>query len=85
MECTKFLGVLVLALCIANGFGAKLQEKFRWKEVSYAWPSESAKEDAMKTGRYQPENNLPLGLDVWKNKLFITVPRFVYLLYINSI
>lgn len=77
MQCTKFLAVLLLALCIANGFCAKLQEKFRWKEVSFAWPSESAKEDALKTGRYQPENNLPLGLDVWKNKLFITVPRYV--------
>lgn len=81
MQHTKFLTVLLLASCIASGCCAKLQEKFRWKEVSYEWPSESAKEDAVKTGRYQPENNLPLGLDVWKNKLFITVPRFASTLY----
>lgn len=83
MQYTKFLSILLLISCIANRFYcAKLQEKFRWKEVSYAWPSESAKVDAIKTGRYQPENNLPLGLDVWGNRLFITVPRFVCILYI---
>lgn len=86
MQYTKFLSILLLISCIANGFYcAKLQEKFRWKEVSYAWPSESAKVDAIKTGRYQPENNLPLGLDVWGNRLFITVPRFVCILYIQII
>lgn len=81
MQYTKFLSVLLLTLCIANGFCAKLQEKFRWKEVGYAWPSESEKLDAIKSGRYQPENNLPLGLDVYGDKLFITVPRFVSILY----
>lgn len=75
MNYAKFLLVLSLIACIRSSLCAKLQEKFRWKEVAYAWPSESVKEDAIKSGRYQPENNLPLGLDVWKDKLFITVPR----------
>lgn len=75
MQFTKFIVIVLLVSC---GFCAKLKEKFYWKEVSYAWPSESAKEDAIKSGRYQPENNLPLGLEVYENRLFITVPRFVY-------
>lgn len=75
MDFIKFLLVLSLIACITTSFAAKLEEKFHWKEVSYAWPSESAKAEAITSGRYQPENNLPLGLDVWKNKLFITVPR----------
>lgn len=74
----KCFGVLLLAVCIHIGFAAKLKEKFRWKEVSYAWPSESAKEEAITSGRYKPENNLILGLDVWKDKLFITVPRYLF-------
>lgn len=53
-----------------------MEQKYRWKEVSYAWPSEAAKDDAISSGRYKIENNLPLGLDVWKDKLFITVPRY---------
>lgn len=77
MKYIKFLLILLFAVCIQNGFSAKLEERFHWKEVSYAWPSDAAKEDAIKSGRYQPENNLPLGLEVWKDKLFITVPRYL--------
>jgi len=68
--------VLLFLACVDFGFTAKLQEKFKWKEVSFAWPSDQAKEDAITSGRYKPENNLPLGLDLWKDKLFITVPRW---------
>lgn len=73
MKCFKV--ALLFVVCVNIGFAAKLQEKFRWKDVSYAWPSDAAKEEAITSGRYKPENNLPLGLDVWKDKLFITVPR----------
>ena len=59
-------------ICFAS---CKLEEKFSWKELDFAWPSEDVKQEALKTGRYIESHNLPLGLDVWKNKLFITVPR----------
>lgn len=63
-----------MAFCAHSAF-SKLEEKYRWKEVQYAWPSESAKKEAINSGEFKPENNLPLGLDIWKDKLFITVPR----------
>lgn len=66
--------VVVLAL-IALGESIKLQPKYQWKDVEFAWPSEDAKKRAIADGTYIPENNLILGLDVWKDKLFITVPR----------
>lgn len=53
-----------------------LEEVFGWSEVSFEWPNEETRLDAIKTGNYIPENNLPLGLEVWKDKLFITVPRW---------
>lgn len=77
MKYIKFLLIALLLLCIQSAFCAKLQEKFRWKDVSYAWPNDAIKLDAIKSGRYQPENNLPLGLEVWKDKLFITIPRYI--------
>lgn len=55
--------------------GVKLEQKYQWQELQFAWPSEEMKQEALRTGRYKVENNLPLGLDVWKDKLFITVPR----------
>ncbi|KAL1494889.1 hypothetical protein ABEB36_010404 [Hypothenemus hampei] len=55
---------------------ANLEEVFAWKELSFAWPSEEVHNAALKDGDYVPGNNLPLGLDRWKNKLFVTVPRW---------
>lgn len=54
----------------------KLEEKYSWKELDFAWPSEEAKQKAIRSGRYIENHNLPLGLEVWKNKVFITVPRY---------
>jgi len=64
-----------VALC---GFAAAatLEEVFSWKEVSFVWPNDETKENAIKSGDYIPANNLPLGLARWKNKLFVTVPRW---------
>lgn len=54
---------------------AKLVEKFSWKQLEFEWPSEQAGKEAISKGQYVPENNLPLGLERWNDKLFVTVPR----------
>lgn len=53
----------------------KLEEKYVWEEVDFAWPSAEYKENAIKSGKYIESHNLPLGLEVWKNKMFVTIPR----------
>lgn len=55
---------------------SNLQEKFRWKQVDFEWESAEAKELALRSGAFVPENNLPLGIERWQNKLFVTVPRW---------
>lgn len=67
--------IFVLMALVAFGESIKLDQKFLWKELEFEWPSEQAKRQALDSGSYIVENNLPLGLDIWKNKLFITVPR----------
>jgi hypothetical protein len=67
--------ILVLAVVVACATAKKLDEKFSWKELEFAWPSEEIKRDAIRSGKYIESNNLPLALEVWKDKLFITVPR----------
>ncbi|XP_050303842.1 protein yellow [Anthonomus grandis grandis] len=52
------------------------EEVFEWKELTFAWPNDQAKQSAINEGNYIAENNLPLGLDRWRNKLFVTVPRW---------
>lgn len=68
--------VILLGVC-AFGLAAEIEEVFAWKEMEFTWPSQAAKNEALKKGAYVPENNLPLGMGRWKNKLFVTVPRLV--------
>uniref|UniRef100_A0A1B0CTX4 Secreted protein n=1 Tax=Lutzomyia longipalpis TaxID=7200 RepID=A0A1B0CTX4_LUTLO len=71
MKCWKLCAILaVFTICAVGQIsGTRLEEVFRWKEVEYEWP------DGVIAKDYKGANNLPLGLDVWRNKLFITVPR----------
>jgi hypothetical protein len=52
-----------------------LNEKLAWKVLEFDWPTAAMKLQAQQTGQYIPNNNCPVGIDVWENKLFMTVPR----------
>jgi hypothetical protein len=57
---------------------------FQWRALDFEYPSEEIRQYAKFTKDFVPENNLPVGIEVWRNKLFVTVPRwedgeFVYL------
>lgn len=54
----------------------KLQEQFNWKILDFEFPSEEEKQQALRTGRYVPENGLPVGIEIWQDKLFVSVPRW---------
>ncbi|XP_053959654.1 protein yellow [Anastrepha ludens] len=75
MKCLVF-SILLCAGTIFCSAVAKLEERFSWKQLEFEWPSEQAEKEAISTGHYVPENNLPLGLERWNNKLFVTVPRW---------
>ncbi|XP_058455600.1 protein yellow [Malaya genurostris] len=66
----------ILILTVLTVSAVKLQQKFKWREVEFDWPSLEVKQESIKSEKYVPSNNLPLGLDRWKDKLFITVPRW---------
>lgn len=53
-----------------------LEVAHQWKQLDYAFPSEEARQEAILKGEFIPENNLPLGLEVHDDRLFITVPRW---------
>ncbi|KAL1130771.1 hypothetical protein AAG570_012012 [Ranatra chinensis] len=42
------------------------REVFKWSTVEFKYPSEDEKSVALISGKYRPENGLPLGLEVWK-------------------
>ncbi|XP_058062875.1 protein yellow isoform X1 [Anopheles bellator] len=82
MELRLKFSLFVLATAFATIFfhsmvdGVKLKEKFKWREVEFEWPSEQAKQNDLDSGKYIVHNNLPLGLERWRDKLFVTVPRW---------
>lgn len=44
--------------------------------MDYTFSSDEHKSYALERGEFVPENNLPVGIEVYKNKLFVTVPRW---------
>lgn len=67
----------IIALAIASRCkAAKPEMRFAWNEVDFVWNTPADKENALKDKTFIPEHNLPLGLARWKNKLFVTVPRW---------
>lgn len=70
----KYLLLVAAAVLATVHAAGKLEEVLSWKQVDFAYPDKETREKAIgKT--YIPKNNLPLGLDRWNDKLFITVPR----------
>lgn len=68
-----WIGFLLLTSTFAMD---NLRVAFQWKELDFDFPSEKDRQEAIASGKFIPENNLPLGLEVYKDRLFVTVPRW---------
>ncbi|KAL2734000.1 protein yellow [Vespula squamosa] len=55
---------------------APLLERYSWKILDFAYPDEASRKLALSMGEFIPENALPVGIEIWRNKLFVTVPRW---------
>lgn len=55
---------------------APLLERFAWKKMDFSYPDERSRQLAIERGEYVPENSLPVGIEIWRNKLFVTIPRW---------
>ncbi|RZB40753.1 yellow [Asbolus verrucosus] len=49
---------------------------YQWKTLDYDYPSEIDRLAAIDNEDFIPKNNLPLGLEVYKNRLFVTMPKW---------
>ncbi|XP_016982272.1 protein yellow [Drosophila rhopaloa] len=54
----------------------KLQERYSWNQLDFAFPNARLKEQALASGDYIPQNGLPVGVEHFGNRLFVTVPRW---------
>uniref|UniRef100_A0A336N022 CSON011032 protein n=1 Tax=Culicoides sonorensis TaxID=179676 RepID=A0A336N022_CULSO len=77
MSRSLIFSTLIIIVVVNNVHSlTNLKEKFKWHEIEFEWPSEDVKNTWNASKKYIPENNLPLGVERWQNKLFITIPRW---------
>ncbi|KYQ52168.1 Protein yellow [Trachymyrmex zeteki] len=56
--------------------GPAMELVYAWSMVDFEFDSIDARDKAIFEGDYIAENNLPLGLGVWRDKVFITLPKW---------
>ena len=70
------LAIFIGLVCCAFAANNVWKEEFSWKIIDFDYPDQRTREEALNSGKFIPKNNLPLGLERWKNKLFVTLPRW---------
>ncbi|OXU27142.1 hypothetical protein TSAR_003267 [Trichomalopsis sarcophagae] len=85
VKCLAALLLIALASTEAalgpRGYGtrfgsAPLLERFAWRILDWNYPNEVSRQQAIASGDFQPENALPVGIEIWRDKLFVSVPRW---------
>lgn len=73
-----FIVLIALAITVNSHqeTNSKLSEVFRWRLVDFQFPNDNIRNYLISSKRYLQANNSMLGLEVWRNRLFITVPRW---------
>ncbi|KAJ3665026.1 hypothetical protein Zmor_000545 [Zophobas morio] len=69
-------GVLLLIFVKNVVCTIQLKEVFSWSTLDYAYANKYERDYAIATRQFIPENNLPVGIEIWKDKVFVTVPRW---------
>lgn len=73
---------LLSLLCVASYMlgqvvcNDNLKVAYQWKQVDYEFTDATVKKQAIESKEFIPENVIPVGLEVYKNRLFITLPRW---------
>ncbi|CAH2106435.1 unnamed protein product [Euphydryas editha] len=49
---------------------------YKWKYVDFEFPSERHRRYAIANGDFVPKNVLPLGLEVWGSRIWVTIPSW---------
>ncbi|KAK1118675.1 hypothetical protein K0M31_014979 [Melipona bicolor] len=56
--------------------GPAMELVYAWSTIDYTYDSIEARDSAIYDGDFVAENNLPLGLEIWRDKVFLTLPKW---------
>lgn len=68
--------LILLQLVYICGCMDQLHIKYEWKQIDFEYPTPEARQQALDNKTFIPENNMPMGLEVYEDRLFVTVPRW---------
>nr|CAH7757593.1 unnamed protein product [Callosobruchus chinensis] len=54
----------------------EFETKWSWSYVNYTWPSAESYSSAVRSRRYLPQNIMVAGPRIYKDKVYITMPKF---------
>lgn len=69
----KLLSVMALLVVAAADH---LKVEYKWNQIDFEFPSEEERQTAIENYTFIKENVIPVGLEVHKNRLFLTLPRW---------
>lgn len=72
----QVLCLLFAVTAAQQALNSRMKLRYSWKILDWAYPDEKTREHAIRSGAYVPENALPVGMEVWNDKIFVTVPRW---------
>lgn len=77
-----------ISLFAINVMANNLELKFQWKTIDYEYESAEKRQEAIDSQTFIPDNVIPVGLDIYKDRLFLSLPRLRHgvpctLAYIN--
>ncbi|XP_075973477.1 dopaminechrome tautomerase-like [Anticarsia gemmatalis] len=49
---------------------------YRWKQIDFAYPSLEQRQAAIDNGQFVQANVIPLGVERWKDRVFVSTPRW---------
>uniref|UniRef100_A0A8D8MGP4 Protein yellow n=4 Tax=Cacopsylla melanoneura TaxID=428564 RepID=A0A8D8MGP4_9HEMI len=58
------------------GYPSHFQVFFRWKIIDFVFRDNRQRENLVRSNKFIPGNNLPLGIAIWRNKIFVTFPKW---------
>lgn len=77
MSITKAHYILAFLFVLKLGQSTRvLRERFSWRSLDFAYPGNEERQRALRSGQFIPENALPVGIETWGDKMFVTVPRW---------
>ncbi|KAG5675251.1 hypothetical protein PVAND_005166 [Polypedilum vanderplanki] len=68
---------IILAVLVAvTQANDNLKVVYEWKQIDFEYPNIQERQFAISNGNFIQENVIPVGLEVYKDRLFLTLPRW---------